>query len=151
MRRTKATGFSGVQGNPWLQNTHSVSGIVPAATREISDDKDTSPVVKVFISSGGKTNTGQSVDGYYPRYRICMHVLFSRVQLFRTPRTVTHQVPRSMEFSRQEYYSGLSFPSPGDLASPGTELGSPTLQADSLPPVPPCCWYMCFLIGHFLC
>ena len=75
MRRTKGTGFSGVQGNPQLQNTHSVSGIVPAATREISDDKDTSRVVTVFISSGGKTNTGQSVHGYYPRYRICMDVL----------------------------------------------------------------------------
>ena len=46
MRRTKATGFSGVQGNPRLQNTHSVSGIVPAATREISDDKDTSLLLR---------------------------------------------------------------------------------------------------------
>ena len=39
----------------------------------------------------------------------------------------------SMEFSRQEYWSGLPFPSPGDLPNPGMELGSPALQTDSLP------------------
>ena len=47
--------------------------------------------------------------------------------------TVTHQAPLSMEFSRQEYWSGLPFPTPGDLSDPGIEPESPTLQADSLP------------------
>ena len=42
-----------------------------------------------------------------------------------------------MEFSRQEYWSGLPFPSPGDLPHPGIKYGSPTLQADSLPSEPP--------------
>ena len=42
-----------------------------------------------------------------------------------------------MEFSRQEYWSGLPFPSPGDLPDPGSEPRSPTLQADSLPSEPP--------------
>ena len=42
-----------------------------------------------------------------------------------------------MEFSMQEYWSGLPFPSPGDLLDPGIELGSPALQADSLPSEPP--------------
>ena len=42
-----------------------------------------------------------------------------------------------MVFSRQEYWSGLQFPSPGDLPDPGIEPGSPTLQADSLPSEPP--------------
>ena len=42
-----------------------------------------------------------------------------------------------MGFSRQEYWSGLSFPSPGDLPDPGMEPGSPALQADSLLPEPP--------------
>ena len=46
---------------------------------------------------------------------------------------VTHQAPLSMGFSRQEYWSGLLFPSPGDLLNPGIETGSPELQADSLP------------------
>ena len=46
--------------------------------------------------------------------------------------TVAHQASLSMEFSRKEYWSGLPFPSPGDLPDPGIEPGSPTLQADSL-------------------
>ena len=50
-----------------------------------------------------------------------------------TPWTVAHQAPLSMGLSRQEYWSGLPFPSPGDLSNPGIEPGSPALQADSLP------------------
>ena len=53
-----------------------------------------------------------------------------------TPWTVAHQAPLSMEFSRQEYWSGLLFPSPGDLPNPGIEPRSPTLQADALPSEP---------------
>ena len=48
------------------------------------------------------------------------------------PWTVAHQAPQSMDFSRQEYWSGLPFPSSGDLPDPGIEPGSPALQADSL-------------------
>ena len=51
--------------------------------------------------------------------------------------TVAHQAPLSMEFSRQEYWSGVPFPSPGDLPDPGNEPGSPTLQADSSLTKPP--------------
>ena len=54
-----------------------------------------------------------------------------------TPWTVVFQAPLSMGFSRQEYWSGLPFPSPGDLLDPGTEPGSPALQADALPSEPP--------------
>ena len=50
-----------------------------------------------------------------------------------TPWTVANQAPPSMGFSRQEYWSGLPFPSPGDLPNPGIEPGSPALQADTLP------------------
>ena len=49
------------------------------------------------------------------------------------PWTLDHQVPLSMVFSRQEYWSGLSFPSPGDLPEPGMEHIAPILQADDLP------------------
>ena len=56
----------------------------------------------------------------------------SRVRLFVTPWTVAHQAPLSMGFSRQEYWSGLLFPSPGDLPDPGIEPRSPALQADTL-------------------
>ena len=62
----------------------------------------------------------------------------SRVQLFVTPWTVAYQAPLSMGFSRQEYWSELPFPSPGDLPNPGIEHGSPALQADTLPSEP---WY----------
>ena len=50
-----------------------------------------------------------------------------------TPWTVAHQAPLSMGFSRQEYWSGLPFPSSGDLLKPGIKPGSPSLQAESLP------------------
>ena len=50
-----------------------------------------------------------------------------------SPWTVTHQTPLSMEFLRQEYWSELSFPSPGDLPDTGIELGSPAFQKDSSP------------------
>ena len=56
----------------------------------------------------------------------------SRVRLFATPWTVAHQAPLSMGFSRQEYWSGLPFPSPGDLPDPGFESRSPPLRADAL-------------------
>ena len=64
--------------------------------------------------------------------------LLSCVWLFATPWTIACQAPPSMEFSRQEYWSGLPFPSPGDLPDPGIQPRSPALQADaSLPSEPP--------------
>ena len=63
--------------------------------------------------------------------------LLSRVRLFATPWTSTYQAPPSMGFSRQEYWSGLPFPSPGDLPDPGIKPRSPTLEADALTSEPP--------------
>ena len=63
--------------------------------------------------------------------------LLNRVRLFAAPWTVAYQAPPSIEFSRQEYWSGLPFPSPGDLPNPGIEPGSPALQADTLSSEPP--------------
>ena len=57
--------------------------------------------------------------------------------LFVTPWTVAHQAPLSVEFSGQEYWNELPFPSPGDLPEPGIKPGSPALQTDSLPSEPP--------------
>ena len=59
------------------------------------------------------------------------------MRLFAVPWTLAYQAPPSMKFSRQEYWSGLPFPSPGDLPNPGIEPGSPALQADALPSEPP--------------
>ena len=61
----------------------------------------------------------------------------SLVLLFVTLWTVDYQVSLSMGFSRQEYRSGLPFPSPGDLPDPGIELGFPALGADALTSEPP--------------
>ena len=61
----------------------------------------------------------------------------SRVQLFVTPWTVAYQASSSMGFSRQEYWSGLPFPSPGDLPNPGIEPRSSAFQADALTSEPP--------------
>ena len=71
----------------------------------------------------------------------CLHCFpiylpWSRVQLFVTAWTATRQAPLSMGFSRQGYWSGLVFPSPGDLPNPGIEPGFPALQVDSLPSEP---------------
>ena len=62
---------------------------------------------------------------------------FSGVLLFATLWTVACQDPLPMGFSRQEYWSGLSCLSPGDLPNPGVKSRSPALQADSLPSEPP--------------
>ena len=61
----------------------------------------------------------------------------SCVRLFATPWTVVYQASPSMGFSRQEYWSGLPFPSPGDLLDSGIEAGSPAFQADALTSEPP--------------
>ena len=60
---------------------------------------------------------------------ICTHICI----VIATPWTTAHQAPLSVRFSRQGYWSGLPFLSPGDLSNPGIELRSPGLQADSLP------------------
>ena len=61
----------------------------------------------------------------------------SRVRLFATPWTGAHQAPPSLGFSRQEYWSGLPSPSPGELPDPGIERRPPALQADALTCEPP--------------
>ena len=74
----------------------------------------------------------------------------SSVQIFATPWTVTRQDPLCMGFYRREYWSGLPFPSPGDLPNPGIEC--PALQADSLLSEPPGnpCWLHGGVEGHVL-
>ena len=67
---------------------------------------------------------------------LCEVKWLSHVRLFVPPWTVGHQDPPSMQFSRQEYWSRLPLPSPGDLPNPGIKPGSPTLWADALPTEP---------------
>ena len=73
--------------------------------------------------------------------QLCCHISICKLlrvcaQLSETPWTVAHQVPLFMEFPRQEYWSGLPFPSPGDLPDAGIKPPYPALQADSLPSEP---------------
>ena len=95
--------------------------------------------------AGYKTNTQKSIHFYvltisaygtfaitpmkikYLGINIVKVKSLSRVQLFATSWTVAYQVPQSMGFSRQDYWSGLPFPSPGDLPDPGIEPRSPAL------------------------
>ena len=69
-------------------------------------------------------------------YCVCFLSHFSHVQVFVTPWTVACQASLSMRFSREEYWSGLPCPPPGDRPDPGIEPTSPALQADSLPAEP---------------
>ena len=99
-----------------------------------------------MCSSGRKSCINQNIPPGLsetgPNTLICVlrepqSLLLSRVQLFAAPGTVAHQAPLSMGFSRQEYWSGLPWPSPGDFPNPGIKPKSPTFQADSLPSEPP--------------
>ena len=97
-----------------------------------------------FFSHIGHCRVLSITAGLYSRSLLtCFHFerekvkSLSRVRLFETPWTVAYQAPPSMGFSRQEYWSGLPFPSPGDLPDPGIEPGSSALEADALPSEPP--------------
>ena len=80
---------------------------------------------------GKSTRVGCHCPPWTPCY-YCLVASFC-LTLFAIPWTVAHQVPLSIEFSRQEYWSRLPFPSPGDLPNPGIEPGSSALQTDALP------------------
>ena len=67
---------------------------------------------------------------------VCMCLVAQSCPTLATPLTVAHQAPLFMGFSRQEYWSELPFPSPGDLSNPGIKPRSSVLQVDSLPPEP---------------
>ena len=99
--------------------------ILPLGPVKFSDQKKV--LINTYLLSLNK----------YRYLSIYLWKLLSRVQLLATPWSVAHQAPLSMEFSRQEYYSGLLFPSPGDLSNSGIEPVSPSLNTDSLPSEPP--------------
>ena len=72
-----------------------------------------------------------------PLIYLCEVKSLNPVRLFATPWTVAYRAPQYMEFSRQEYWSGLPFPSPGDLPNPRIKPGSPVLRTDVFPSKPP--------------
>ena len=112
--------------------------------RQLLQNSDTTWLVNE-VTAAGRT-PGSSLEGgcrggvgltCEPACSVAVVQLLSRVRLFVTPRTVAYQAFQSMGFSRQEYWSGLPFLSPGDLPNPGMEPKSPALEADALPTEPP--------------
>ena len=79
-----------------------------------------------FFYIGPQNNSVSHFAGHTMLVRVST---FQHVRLFVTPRTVAHQAPLSMEFSRQEYWSRLPFPSPGDHPNPGIKLAFPESPA----------------------
>ena len=90
----------------------------------------------VYVNTGRKSTTTQEKQTTAANMNFEVKSL-SRVRLFATPWTIAHQAPPSVGFSRQEYWSGLLFPSPGGLPNPGMEPRFPALQTDGLPSEPP--------------
>ena len=91
-----------------------------------------------------------SLSTVYIQHRIYLyihkHSALSHVRFFVIPWTVTRQAPLSMGFSRQEHWSGLPCPSPGNLPNPGIKPRSLALPAESLPSKPPGSPYMCVCV-----
>ena len=85
-----------------------------------------------FVSLYFKGGNGDSA-----RLKLLCGSVLSHVRVFANPWTLAYQAPLSMGFSRQQYWSGLPFPSPGNLPDPGIKPRSPALQTDALPPEPP--------------
>ena len=78
-----------------------------------------------------------TVEALYLTFCCCGSALYCCVQLFASPWAVALQAPLSMGFPRQEYWSGLPFPSPGDIPSPGMESTSPELAGGFFTTEPP--------------
>ena len=95
-------------------------------------------LLMALTATGGRRGGSRGRIQY--RVRMCAHLL-SCVQFSAAPGTVARQAPLPMEFSRQEYWSGAPFTTPGDLPDPGIEpllsLASLALAGDSLPLMPP--------------
>ena len=98
----------------------------------------------IHLVSGGLCSLANNIDTWFLKFIVETPITLSISQSLScsvtsdsgTPWTIDHQTPLSMEFSRQEYWSGLPFPSAGDLLNPGIKpmsLESPALQVDSFP------------------
>ena len=109
-------------------------GYIPGCNHSLSIGS----LLFVYLFTRMKTSRGKEGKGEVKgEVREPKYSSLSCVQLFLTPWTTAHQAPLSMGFPRQEYWSGLPFPSLGDLPDPGIKPRSPAFQADSLPTEPP--------------
>ena len=103
------------------------------AATSLSGPVPTSPLslLSLLPPSPGSLHNSWGIRERSPSIHACMLSCFSCVRLFVTPWTVAHQAPLSMGFSRQEYWSGLPCPPPGDLPHPGIEPVSPLSPASA--------------------
>ena len=112
---------------------HSGPSVVLSTLLPISSSHDISPT-KRLIQLAPSCAPGFGIFAQAaPAFSCVCASSLSHVPLFVTPWTIARQAPLSMWFSRQEHWSGLPCPPPGDLSNPGIELESPALQVDSLP------------------
>ena len=98
------------------------------------DPPDSGIEPKFPTSPAGRLFTAKPIREALSLYHVC--VRYSVVSDSATPQTVALQAPVFMGFSRQDYWSGLPFPSPGDISNPGIKPRSLALQVDSLPSEP---------------
>ena len=119
---------------PW---TEELAGFSPQSCKESGTTEATSYPRTAYRYSMFQ-NVPESERQILALFLLCVCVKsLSRIRLFATPWTVALWAHLSMGFSRQEYWSGWPFPSPGELPNPGIQPGSPALQADSWPSEPP--------------
>ena len=118
---------------PCLALAPSLSPLVTTCLASVSASLDSFPLIFPFLWAPFSLRAVTDLPITIVCVCVCVCEWLSRVRYFATPWTVTCQAPLSMKFSRQEYWSGLPLPSPGDLPDPEIEPGSPALQADALP------------------
>ena len=122
---------------PWAFSRQEYWSGLPCPPPGNLPDPGIKPMSLISPALAGRFSTTSATwEALENRTCVCVKSL-SRVRLFATMWTVARQAPPSMGFSRQKYWSGLPFPSPGDLPDPGIEPRSPALQADALTSRPP--------------
>ena len=121
--------------SPAYQEIHSISSVMGAGREEEATAAEQAETgERLWDRVKGSRGSGNLVSLSGSSLRVLWKwKSLSYVRLFVSPWTVAHQAPLSRGFSRQESWSGLPLPSPGDLPTPGIKPGSPALQADSLP------------------
>ena len=120
----------GIEGT--VPRTHRKLEIMPIPTIQTRRYNSLTQGTILNLDSVSRNNQTSTTFDFGLAYQILKVKLFSDVQLFATAWTIVHQASPSMAFSRQEYWSGLPFPSPGDLPDPQIEPRSSALWADTL-------------------
>ena len=120
---------SSVHGILWAKT---LDWVAMPSSRGSSRPRDRTHICFLYWQAGSLPRSHQGIHGTKIKRMISEVKVTQSCPTLVTPWTVAHKVPLSMGFSRQEYWSGLPFPSSGNLPDPGIEPMSSALQADSL-------------------